>query len=449
MILREIQKTTNIREIAFRALNSFEKKPQHISKLYLEFCPNGLEHRDKTLLREIIYGVLRWRNRLDWIYEFYLNKSKKRLNYQIKQAFRIGVYQLIFLDKIPNYSAIDTSVSLLNNTKNNWAKGLVNAVLRKVSNSIPSPSNEITEDLSIWESHPKWLVNKWTKELGLEGVKKRCESNNQIPEVVLRVNPNWGKIEDLSDRLVSMGYKLTLGKFDPDCLHLDISNIKNISLTDNDLYQQGAFWVQDEASSLVVRYANPKLDDLVWDSCAAPGGKTIGLSLSLGKNGNILSSDFSVSRINRISTNCNRMNIKVNIFASDVLDELFHNVFDLVLLDAPCSSLGVLRRHPDTRWRLRKNKLTDFSARQKLLLNAASKAVRPGGILVYSVCSNEPEETNCVVSSFTSDEFFVNVDESSIPKNAIDFIQPDGSLQIKPEDGNIDGFYAMRWKRKK
>ena len=131
MILREIQKTTNIREIAFRALNSFEKKPQHISKLYLEFCPNGLEHRDKTLLREIIYGVLRWRNRLDWIYEFYLNKSKKRLNYQIKQAFRIGVYQLIFLDKIPNYSAIDTSVSLLNNTKNNWAKGLVNAVLRK------------------------------------------------------------------------------------------------------------------------------------------------------------------------------------------------------------------------------------------------------------------------------------------------------------------------------
>ena len=444
------QKTVDIRGIAFKALNSFEKKPQHATDLFAKFCPHDLNYRDRTLLREIIYGVLRWRNRLDWTYEIYLNKSIDRLSYQIKQALRIGVYQLIFLDRIPDYSAINTSVDLLNNTKDIWAKGLVNAVLRKITNSNPCPSEEIIENLSIWESHPKWLVNKWTKELGPEQAKNRCRSNNQIPDIVFRVNPNWGSIEDLSHRLVSMDYNVTPGIFDPDCLHLaTASNIRNNSLTDNDLFREGAYWILDEASSLVIRYANPKSGNLIWDSCAAPGGKTVGLYLSLEKNGNVLASDFSRSRIKRLKINCSRMNAKVDIFVADVLDEIFNEVFDLVLLDAPCSSLGVLRRHPDARWRLDKKKLNDFLNRQKLLLNAVSKSVRPGGVLVYSVCSNEPEETDFVTSAFTSKEFFVNVDKSNFPDNAMNFIQSDGSLQIKPEDGNIDGFYAMRWERKK
>tara|TARA_A100001037_G_scaffold306700_1_gene354264 strand:- start:5339 stop:6700 length:1362 start_codon:yes stop_codon:yes gene_type:complete len=453
MILSKIKKnkeSVDIREIAFKALNYFENNPQHTTDLFKKFCPHDLDNRDKTLLREIIYGVLRWRNRLDWTYEIFLNKPIDRLSHQIKQALRIGVYQLIFLDRIPNYSAINTSVDLLKNTKDIWAKGLVNAVLRKISNSKPFPSEEIIKDLSIWESHPKWLTRKWTKELGPELAKNRCQSNNQIPNVVLRVNLKWGSVEDLSDRLVSMGYNLTPGLFDPDCLHLATSpNVRNNSLTDNDLFREGAFWILDEASSLVTRYANPKSGNLIWDSCAAPGGKTVGLYLSLGENGNVLASDFSVSRIDRLKINCFRMNAKVNILIADVLDEIFNDVFDLVLLDAPCSSLGVLRRHPDARWRLERNKLKDFSKRQKHLLDAVSKSVRPGGVLVYSVCSNEPEETDLVTSAFTSKEFFVNVDKSNFPDSAMQFIQTDGSLQIKPEDGNIDGFYAMRWKRRK
>ena len=440
-------KKKNIRKFAFKALNYFENNPQHVTDLFAKFCPDSLDYRDKTLLRELIYGVLRWRKRLDWTYEFYLNKSIGRLNHQVRQAFRIGVFQLVFLDKIPNYSAINTSVSLLDNTKDTWAKGLVNAVLRKVSSSKPIPPKKITQDLSIWESHPKWLVDRWTKELGSEGAKNRCVSNNEIPKVVLRVNPKWGTIEDLSDRLCSMGCSITLGVFDPDCLHLDSSS--NFSLTDNDLFHEGAFWVQDEASSLVVRYSNPRLGSYVWDSCASPGGKTIGLFLSLGEDGDVFASDLSRSRINRIKNNCIRMNAKVNIFVADVLDEMFDKVFDLVLLDAPCSSLGVLRRHPDSRWRLEENKLNDFSTRQKLLLESVSKSVRPGGFLVYSVCSNEPEETNYVTSSFSSEEFFINIDKSNMPMSAMSFIKSDGSLQIKPEDGRIDGFYAMRWKRKK
>jgi len=143
------------------------------------------------------------------------------------------------------------------------------------------------------------------------------------------------------------------------------------------------------------------------------------------------------------------MNVKANIFVADVLDKVFNKVFDLVLLDAPCSSLGVLRRHPDTRWRLEENKLNDFSTRQKLLLEAASKSVRSGGSLVYSVCSNEPEETHQVTSSFQSKDFFVNDNNSNMPICVRNFIKSDGSLQIKPEDGNIDGFYAMKWERKK
>ncbi|MED5579694.1 MAG: 16S rRNA (cytosine(967)-C(5))-methyltransferase RsmB [Nitrospinota bacterium] len=442
--------TKNVREYAFRALNYFENNPKHARDLFIKFCPNSLDHRDKALFREIIYGVLRWRNRLDWISEFYLNKSIGKLSHQVKQVFRIGVFQLVFLDKIPDYSAINTSVSLLDNTKDKWAKGLVNAVLRKVSSATPNPPENVLKDLSIWESHPEWIVNRWVRELGTEVAEKRCRYNNEIPNIVLRVNPEWGTVENLSNRLGAMGYNVNVGAFDPDCLHLDTSSKSgNLFLADNNLFREGAFWVQDEASSLVVRYANPTLNSRVWDCCAAPGGKTIGLFFSLGEGGEVYASDFSKSRINTIKINCIRMNVKANIFVADVLDKVFNKVFDFVLLDAPCSSLGVLRRHPDTRWRLEENKLSDFSTRQKLLLEAASKSVRSGGSLVYSVCSNEPEETHQVTSSFQSKDFFVNDNNSNMPICAGNFIKSDGSLQIKPEDGNIDGFYAMKWERKK
>jgi len=436
-----------VRRAAHAALLSFEASPEHADDLVARFAGRDFDARDRAFLRELVYGVLRWRNRLDAACGRFLEKPPERLPPPVREALRLGAYQLLFLDRVPAHGAVNASVALAGRGGGGWAKGLVNAVLRRVAQESFEPPGDLEDRLVIWESHPRWLVRRWLDALGPVKARARCEANNAEGPLVLRANPL--RAGALAERLAAEGIPTSPGRVDPECLRVAFEHApRPAAITATAAFAEGAFIVQDEASSLVVRYAAPGEGGRVLDACAAPGGKAAGLAWAVGASGRVVAADAAASRLGRLADNCARIGASVGIVAMDAANPAFGEAFDLVLVDAPCSGLGVLRRHPDARWRLREEEIGRHGARQRELLAGAARAVRPGGRLVYAVCSNEPEETEEVAASFRTEGFVSDGGLGDLPPGARCFVGEDGALRIGPEEG-LDGFFAMRWRRER
>ena len=434
-----------VRRAAHAALLSFEKTPLAADLLVERFSSAGFDARDRAFLRELIYGVLRWRNRLDFIFGHFLEKPK--LAPPVREALRLGTYQLLFMDRVPSHSAVDGAVSLLNRPNLGWAKGLVNAVLRKVAEHEVAPPANSEDYLSIWESHPRWLVRRWMRRLGEEEARRRCRANNEEAPVVFRVNTRASNAQTLASELANEGVATRPGCADPDCLvFLPDESAPGLRFSDTAAWRAGKFIVMDESSSLVSRFAGAAEGERVLDACAAPGGKTACLAWAAGENGRVVAGERSSRRLALLKRNCVRIRADLAILRMDALEPPFHQQFDLVLVDAPCSGLGVFRRHPDARWRLEEEDLVAQAGRQRAILRGPARAVRPGGRLVYSVCTNEPEETEEVAASFREPGFVPIRDGGALPEGAKRYLKPDGSLRITPGDG-LDGFFAVSWRK--
>ena len=434
-----------VRRAAHAALLSFEKTPLAADLLVERFSPADFDARDRAFLRELIYGVLRWRGRLDFVFGQFLEKPK--LAPPAREALRLGTYQLLFMDRVPAHGAVDGAVSLLNRPNLGWAKGLVNAVLRKVAEHEVSPPEKPEDYLTIWESHPRWLVRRWMRTLGDEEAQRRCRANNEEAPVVFRVNTRASNAQTLAAELANEGVATQPGCVDPDCLvFLPDESAAGLRFSDAAAWREGKFIVVDESSSLVSRFAGAAPGERVLDACAAPGGKTACLHWAAGENGRVVAGERSSRRLALLERNCVRIRADVRLLRMDAMEPPFHEAFDLVLVDAPCSGLGVFRRHPDARWRLEEADLVAQAQRQKELLQGAARAVRPGGRLVYSVCTNEPEETEEVAASFREPGFVPMRDGGALPEGAKRYLKPDGSLRITPGDG-LDGFFAVSWRK--
>ena len=434
-----------VRRAAHAALLSFEKNPLAADLLVERFSSAGFDARDRAFLRELIYGVLRWRGRLDFVFGHFLEKPK--LAPPAREALRLGTYQLLFMDRVPAHGAVDGAVSLLNRPNLGWARGLVNAVLRKVAAHEVSPPESSEDYLTIWESHPRWLVRRWMRGLGEEGARRRCRADNEEAPVVFRVNPLASNARSLMAELRSEGVATRPGCVDPDCLvFLPDESAPGVRFSDSAAWREGRFVVMDESSSLVSRFAGAAPGERVLDACAAPGGKTACLAWAAGENGRVVAGDKASRRLALLERNCVRIRADVRLLRMDAARPPFHQKFDLVLVDAPCSGLGVFRRHPDARWRLDEEDLKAQAERQRAILRGVARAVRPGGRLVYSVCTNEPEETEEVAASFREAGFVSMRDGGALPEGAKKYLKPDGSLRITPGDG-LDGFFAMRWRK--
>ena len=236
------------------------------------FASADFDARDRAFLRDLIFGVLRWRNRLDFVFGHFL--AKPGLPPPVREALRLGTYQLLFMDRVPSHSAVDDSVSLLNRQNLRWARGLVNAVLRKVAARDVPPPEHPEDYLSIWESHPEWLVRRWMRALGEDEARRRCEANNLEAPVVFRVNTKAVSLHRLMSQLEGEGVATQAGCVDPDCLiFLPDKSVPGVRFSDTVAYGAGAFIVMDEASSLVSRFAGPVAGERVLDVCAAPGGE--------------------------------------------------------------------------------------------------------------------------------------------------------------------------------
>ena len=434
-----------VRRAAHAALLSFGKTPLAADLLVERFSSKDFDARDRAFLRELVYGVMRWRSRLDFVFGRFLNKPN--VAPPVREALRLGTYQLLFMDRVPAHSAVDGAVSLLDRPNLGWARGLVNAVLRKVAGVVVSPPEGREDYLTIWESHPRWLARRWISDLGEEEALRRCRANNEEAPVVFRVNPRASNARSLMAELKSEGVSTRSGCVDPDSLvFLPDESAPGARFSDTAAWREGRFIVMDESSSLVSRFAGAAPGERVLDACAAPGGKTACLAWAAGEGGNIVAGERSPRRLALLERNCVRIRADARLLRMDAMRPPFHEKFDLVLVDAPCSGLGVFRRHPDARWRLREEDLGVQARRQTAILQGAARAVRRGGRLVYSVCTNEPEETGEVAASFREPGFVPIRGGGALPEGAKRYLEPDGALRITPGDG-LDGFFAMSWRK--
>lgn len=414
-----------------------------------EFAKARLSQADKSLAAELVYGVLRWKLKIDWIISRFSKINTKKMEHNVLNAIRLGVYQLLFLTKIPASAAIDESVKLV---KKNMDKksGFVNAILRRVNaerNAVvfPNVKTEPIKHISIMFSHPEWVVERWINRYGTEETINLCQTNNQVPPVVLRVNTLKITRDDFLKRLSELGIDAEKTRHSPDGVIAGRDFYRQMQAIQTDL-----FYIQDEASQILSYLLAPKSGETILDACAAPGSKTSHIAQMMNNRGSIYAMDVHRTRLETIIRTCKRLGINiVKTFLSDGTKEMPiapAQGFDAVLIDAPCSGLGVLRRNQDAKWR--KNNIDELHRLQKRLLENLSVYVKEGGRLIYSTCTTEPEENEDVVCGFlkTHPEFKLEDAKRFLPDVLVDKM---GFLRTYPHKHGMDGFFGARMKRKR
>jgi 16S rRNA (cytosine967-C5)-methyltransferase len=409
----------------------------------------GLDARDRRWLRELIYGMLRRRAWLDALLSSRVRGGLARLDADLTDLLRLGAFQLLCMDSVPAYAAIAQTVELTKRRHGIGASRLANAVLRRLdrdraasavageaSLEVPAPTDPLNA-MALEYSHPRWLVARWVARWGAEETAALLAANNRQAPVIVR--PFGIVREQLEAMLESAGVDVEEAPLARDSIEL-----RSVpSLTELGAYRQGLFFVQDPAATLVAQYASLAPGSTVVDLCAAPGGKALELSSTVGA---VIAADRSITRLERLVANVRRVEAR-NVFPviADALTSPFQRV-DAVLLDAPCTGTGTFRRHPDARWRLKPSDPGTLALMQQALLRAVAPAVRPGGLLIYATCSLEMEENDAQVESFLAEHRDWALEppaDGVVPANVLDA----GRLRVLPQRHGVDGAFAARFRR--
>jgi 16S rRNA (cytosine967-C5)-methyltransferase len=418
-------------------------------KKAVDLLSRPLDKRERAFLMEIVYGVLRFRDTLDWILSHFLKDPAKAGDFTLNNL-RTALYQIYFM-RVPDWAVVNESVEV-EKASSSAVSGskpqLVNAVLRnllrqKARFEIPIRCEDPLSDIAINTSHPKWLVKRWIRRFGEDGARRLAEANNRIPPMTIRVNSLRTTREGLLSLLADHAVEAAPTEFSPDGITL-----REVRSHNELAFAHGLFAVQDEASQLITYLLDPKPKEKVLDACAAPGGKTTHIAELMGDSGEITAVEKDGKRIALLRDNIGTHGIRSVIIINQDIGELRgEGPFDRILLDAPCSATGVIRRNPDIKYRRRAKDLGEYRAKQIQLLQAASRLLKEGGRLVYSVCSIEPEEGEQVVNELlkTSGEFRIIDAEAPFLKSFIH----EGFLRTYPHLHNMDGFFGVALCRKK
>ena len=415
--------------------------------LNVQIRRDGLSGADAALCSRIVYGVLQNQLLLDHYISAYCSQKPDHLQPPLLDILRIGAYQILFLDKIPDSAAVNESVELAKIFKRGQAAGLVNAVLRKISKNkdnlpeIPGQNPERT--LSIRYSHPRWLVKRLLPILGVEETEKFLAANNDVAPMTVQVNPLKTSVEKLTAELTEAGVTVKPHAWVPDCLELSGTG----GLTALRAFRDGDFMVQDPAARLVSLIADVKPGQRVLDVCAAPGGKSFSAAFAMGNQGSIQSCDLHENKLKRVRESAERLGITcIEAAPADgrVFKPEWENAFDVVLVDAPCSGLGIIRKKPDTRYK-KADELFALPVIQTAILENAARYVAPGGTLVYSTCTILPEENEQVSDAFLAEHPEFSRESFTLPEPVG---KTDGRLTLWPQRHDTDGFYICRMTRK-
>lgn len=400
-----------------------------------------LDARDRRWLQELVYGMLRHRSVIDAYLDERVRGGLVRLDPDLIDLLRLGVYQLLYMGSVPAYAAIAQTVELVKRRHGIGASRLANAVLRRVDrerDALELPkSGDPVDALALRYSHPRWLVARWVARWGAEETERLLAINNSEAPTVLR--PYGIVREQLEATLESAGAHVE----EVPLVHDSIQLGSGVSLTELGAYRKGLFFVQDPGATLVARYASIPTEATVADLCAAPGGKALELSRDARL---VIASDRSASRMRWVAENVRRVEAKnVLSMVADARHPALRPV-DAVLLDVPCTGTGTFRRHPDARWRLKISDLAVMAALQRSILRAAAEVVKPGGLLVYSTCSLEPEENDAQIESFLAERPHWRLEppaEGAVNAAVLDA----GRLRVLPQRHGVDGAFAARLRR--
>ncbi|MBO8142242.1 MAG: 16S rRNA (cytosine(967)-C(5))-methyltransferase RsmB [Firmicutes bacterium] len=409
----------------------------------------GLSAHARAYVTDAVYGVLRWRLTLDWMIGQCSRRPVDRMDPVIRNILRLAAYEIRFMDGVPGPVAVHQAVELAKDLGGPGTAGFVNGVCRAIARREeagdwpwPDSQQAPVRALAVETSHPEWLVARWVERFGLKDARRHLESNNEVPEVHLRTNTLKTSRELLAARLREAGVYVVEGELAPEALR-----VRGMGRVDAQAaFQDGWFAVQDEAAQLVARALEPQPGQRIIDLCAAPGGKTTHLAQLMENRGEVVAVDVHPGKLRLVEEAAKRLGVAiVRPLAADGR-ELPGRLRPAarVLLDAPCSGLGVLRRRPDLRWRRRPEDIPALAALQRELLSAAAALTGPGGTVVYSTCSTEPEETTGVIARFLDDNPAFTAEDPPVPG------VPAGDgpgVYLFPHLHETDGFYIARLKR--
>jgi 16S rRNA (cytosine967-C5)-methyltransferase len=415
---------------------------------------SNLKGIDRAFATDIVYGTVKWLLQIDYIIDKFSSVKLKKLSPWILNILRLGIYQLLHTDKIPVSAACNTSVDLAKRYGHQASSRFVNAVLRNISKNIdnlPYPAKAETADyLSIVYSHPKWMVEKWIQLFGLEFTESLLKSNNEVPEFSIRVNTLKTSRDELIEALHKEGIKAGFGKYLDEAAVLENPS----SITRLDSFNKGLFQVQDESSMLVSRVLAPKEGELIIDVCSAPGGKATHMAQLMNNKGVIMARDVHPHKLKLIETAAARLGtdiIKTDIFDACKLDETMIGKADRVLVDAPCSGLGIIRKKPDIKYSRSFCDIDEIVSLQRAILSNAAQYVKVGGCLVYSTCTILPEENLNNVKEFISDnkQFRLTGFKELLPEKLKFDSSDEGFIQLYPNKNQTDGFFISKMIRER
>jgi 16S rRNA (cytosine967-C5)-methyltransferase len=437
----------NPREAALRILHAADTRSAFTDRLLDgAHARGGPDPRDQALMHELVKGTLRWRGRIDWALDQLVHSGLQQVQPWIRNVLRLGAYQLLFLDRIPAHAAVDESVKLAHQYGHPGTAGLANSVLRRLADgkdALEWPAGEDAASLAVWGSHPRWIVERWLARFGPEATRALLLADNRQVPVGLRVNRLRGTREQLIERLTAEGVAATPARLSPDLVWIEGHQAPGALKA----FKDGWCTAQDESEALVARLVAPQPHERLLDLCAAPGGKCTHLAELMGDEGEVWAMERAEARVASLEMNVQRLGTHaVHVVQGDGRAYSFPMPFDRVLVDAPCSGLGVLARRADARWRKGPDMLRDLPPMQLDLLAAGGRRLRPGGVLVYSVCSFEPEETTQVVERFLRHTpLFVQESAAGILPD--DVVDEHGFMRLLPHVHGCDGAFAVRLRR--
>ena len=440
-----------------------DKARETAMKILLAVCENGayanimlaealrkshLLEMDRRFVTELVYGAVKAGETLDWIIQRYTTRPLRKMTPYVRAILRLGIFQLFFLDRIPPSAVCNESTELAKKYGHTGTGKFVNAVLRAAAREPEKarvPETDEVTYLAIRFQHPEWLIRRWLTMFGRAETEELCVFNNAPAVLSLRTNLLRVTREELMKRLREEGTEISLSDWAPE----GILCAAHTGLDDSASLREGLFQVQDESSMQVAHVLDPQRGEFVIDMCSAPGGKTTHLAERMKNQGKILALDIHEAKLARVRENAERLGI--SIIQTKHLDareagDAYPGKADRVLVDAPCSGLGVLRRRPDARWRKKEEEIKKLPTLQSELLESAARAVKPSGILVYSTCTIEPAENEEVVRSFLRlhSGFSLEATGTYLPlkRSVADMVQ------FYPHRDKIDGFFIARMRRK-
>jgi 16S rRNA (cytosine967-C5)-methyltransferase len=413
----------------------------------------NLDPRDKSLAMELAYGVIRHLLTLDHIISFYIRENGQGVTPTIRDVLRLAAYQIGYLDKIPERAAVNEAVEAAKKSGGRAAAGFVNAVLRSLLRnpgkvSYPDPKKTPFSCLSLEYSYPEWLAMRWLSRFGFDEAASLMAAGNATPPLTLRANTLKIDRDSLVRLFDEAGIACSPSHYAPDGVTLETGS----PITELPGYKDGLFAVQDEAAQLIPLLLAPKAGDNILDACAAPGGKSAHIAALAGWDSQIVAMDIGLDKTKALTENIRRLGVRkvVPLIADAAAPLPFKGPFDSILLDAPCSALGVIRRRPEIKYARLEKDIRRLAELQARMLRNLAPAVKPGGVLVYSVCSTEPQEGELLVDGFLKEDsgFVLEDARAFLPGSAGELVTAGGYMRTWPHRHGTDGFFAARLRKK-